>query len=101
MKASHRDAFAPLVDVTSVGLSVSPIVTCTGIQKYGDKEEVDEATSLLSTVTSLVLPLLHNVGDTRYIPNLEMLPAPMRGDHMEVIRTKITLAEGLSVHAEA
>ncbi len=101
MKAGHRDAFAPLVDLTSLGLSVSPMITCTGIQEDGDEEEVDEATSQLSTITSLVLPLLHYVGDTRYIPDLEMLPAPMRGDHMEVIRTEITLVEDLLVYAEA
>lgn len=101
MEAGHGDALAPLVDLTSLGLSVSPTITCTGIQEDGDEEEVDEATSQLGIIASLVLPLLYRVGDTRYIPDLEMLPAPMRGDHMEVIRTEITLAEDLSVHAAA
>lgn len=93
MKAGHRDAFAPLVDLTSLGLSVSPMITRTGIQEDGDEEEVDEATSQLSIVASFAFPLLHYVGNTRYIPDLEMLPAPMRGDCMELIRTEITLVE--------
>jgi hypothetical protein len=57
MKAGHRDAFAPLVDMTSLGLSVSPMIACTGIQKDRDEEKVDEATSELSTITSFVAPL--------------------------------------------
>lgn len=55
------------------------MITCTGTQEDGDEEEIDEATSQLSTITSLVLPFFNYVSDTRYIPDLEMLPAPMLG----------------------
>lgn len=97
MKAGHRNTFAPLVDLTSVVLSVSPLIACTGIQENGDEEEVDETASQLSIITSFILPLLHYIGDTRYIADLKMLPTPMRRDRKEVIRTEITLIDPLLV----
>lgn len=101
MKAGDGNAFATLVDLASLGLCVFPSITRTGIQEHRDEEEVDEAASQLSTITPLGLPLLHYVGDARYIPDLEMLPAPMRRYFMEVVRAEITLVGVLSVHAEA
>ena len=98
MKASHRDSFAALVYLSSLGLGVSPMITCAGIQENRDEEEVDEATSQLKTITSLLLPLFHYVGDTRHIPDLEVLPAPMRRNRMEVVRTEITLDDDLLVY---
>lgn len=101
MKASDCNAFATLVDLASLGLSVSPSITCTGIQEDRDEEEVDEAASQLSSITPLALPLLYYVGDARHIADLEMLPASMRGDLVEVIRAEITLVGVLLVYALA
>lgn len=69
------------------------MVTCTSIQEHRDEEQVNEATSQLDNITSLLPSLVHHVGDTRDVPHLEMLPAPMRWDRVEVIRTEITLSE--------
>lgn len=95
MKAGYCNAFTPLVDMTNFGLRVSPMVTCTGIQKDRDKEKVYEAASELGTITSFALPLLYYVGDSRYITDFEMLPASVRRDRVKVIRAKVTLVEDL------
>lgn len=91
MKTGHRNTLTPLIHLVSSGLSVSPIITCAGIQENGDEEEVDQAAGRLCLVTSLLLPLLYDVSDTRDISDFEMLPASMRGDGVEFVRAIITL----------
>ncbi len=58
VKAGNRDALASFVDVAGFRLSVSPMITCTSIQKNGNEEQVDKTTSHLGVIAAFFLPLV-------------------------------------------
>lgn len=91
VKAGNRDALAPFVDMAGPRLRVSPMIPCTGIQKDGNEEQIDEATSHLGVITAFLLPLAQQVCDARYVSDFKMLPAPMRRNSVELVRTEIPL----------
>lgn len=93
VKTGNRDALASFVDAVGFRLSVSPMIACTRVQKNRNEEQVDKAASHLGVIAAFVLPLAHQVRDARYAPDFEMLPAPMRRNSMEPVRTEIPLPE--------
>jgi hypothetical protein len=70
------------------------MITCTGVQKDGNEEEVDKATSYLGVIAAFFLPLVQQVCDARYAPDFKMLPTPMRRNSVELVGTEIPLLGG-------
>lgn len=92
MKAGNGDAFTSFIDMTSSGLGISPMITRTSIQKDGNEEQVNKATSHLNVITAFLFPLIKEVCDARDPPDFKMLPAPMRGDSVVLVWAKVPLA---------
>ena len=71
-------------------LGIAPMVTSACVQEHRDEEEVDEATSDLDFFCTF--PLLDQIGNSRYVSDLKMLPATMRWYGIEFVRAEISLS---------
>ena len=68
------------------------MVACSSIQQDRHEEEIDQTTRGLQIIASLLFPLVEQAGNTGYIADFKVLPAPMRGNRMELVWPKIALA---------
>lgn len=68
------------------------MVARTSIQQDGHEEEINQTTRRLYMIASLFLfPLVEQLGNTGYIADFKVLPAPMRGNRMEPVWPEIAL----------
>ena len=67
------------------------MVPSASIQQYRNKEEVDQPTRNFKFVTTMLFPLIEEVGNAGNAANFKVLPAPVRWNGVEFVGTKVAL----------
>lgn len=91
IEASNSNTLAAFVLVIRFRLNITPMITSASVQEHRNEEEINQATCNFFVVSSIGLPLIDYISDTRHIPDFEMLPSTMRWNRIEFVRTIVTL----------
>jgi len=67
------------------------MIPSASIQQYRNKEEVDQPTRNFKFVTTMLFPLIEEVGNAGNAANFKVLPAPVRWDGVEFVGAKVAL----------
>lgn len=100
VKRRDGDAFAPGVGLFGPGeggLLEAPVVAGAGVEQHRDEEQVDDAAGdLRRIVDPVVVPLLEEGRDTLHVADVEVLPATVRRDGLELVGAKVALRTRVS-----
>ena len=77
MQARNGNAFATLIHLVCMRLSIPPRVSSAGIDEHRNEEEVDHSAAKLLVVAASLSPSLQKVFDARYAACFDVLPSPV------------------------